>query len=147
MVKKTICSLVVGCMALASPVSLMASESDKSDIGVVSGYVKVDADAGIIEQDIEGSFNIIDLFNNISSGTLRGTWSHGNSNFGMSIFSSVTGSSQNTSARAEGRGTVRNGSGNEHSGDWQSPGVNSRGEIRRTVTGTNLAMWDLRAPR
>jgi len=81
---------------------------------------------------------------------LRGTWSWGNINTnwfgnGGQVFSSVTGNSTNTAARAQGRATVRDGHGNETSGLWQAPGVNSRAERDRT-SGTNSAFWGLRAP-
>ena len=86
------------------------------------------------------------LIHNVS----HGTWTSGNQNtnwlgFGGEVFSSVTGNSTNTNARAQGRATVRNGNGHEETGGWRAPGINSRAEIERT-SGTNRAFWGLQAP-
>jgi len=141
-VQKFFIATLTGATILSSAVPALA------DNYVVSGYAVISEDAGITEVGIEGEFNTVDLFRNIQNGTLRGTWSHGNTGFlGLgNIFSSVTGSSQLDNSRAQGRGTVRNGNGHEHTGGWQAPGLNSRGEISRTVNGTNLSFWDLRTP-
>ncbi|MCL1924573.1 MAG: hypothetical protein FWF50_03210 [Defluviitaleaceae bacterium] len=139
-IKKTMIPLLAGLVAFGTPLSALATD-------VVSGYAVISEDATTIEEEVQGEVTIFGrLRNSVSNGTLTGTWTHGNANLGTAIFSSITGSSQNNNSRAQARGTVRNGSGNENTGGWQLPGVNSRGQIIRTITGTNSAFWDLRRP-
>ena len=145
MIKKVITSLAVGGFAIGGLAPIVSAFEAPTQ----SGYAVVSEDTGIIIQDIQSEFLNLSR-TQIENGTLRGTWSHGNQNTnwlggGGQVFSSVTGSSQNTNARAQGRGTVRNGNGHENTGGWRAPGTNSRGEIDRT-SGTNRAFWDLRRP-
>lgn len=125
----------------------LASPASASQVG---GYAIVDDSTSIVYTQVEGEVSISSRqsVGENTHGTLRGTWTHGNTGilgFGK-VWSSVTGSSSNNNSRAQGRGSVRDGRGNENSGGWRAPGVNSRGEIDRTARGTNVAYWDLRAP-
>lgn len=100
----------------------VAATTYQGESEIVSGYAVVDEDAGIITQLVQGEVSMSDLFTTVANGTLRGTWTHGTANLGTAIFSSVTGNSSFTNARAAGRATVRSGVGVESTGGWQSPG-------------------------
>lgn len=140
MIKKTMASLLVGTALVTSlPLSVSATE-----VEVIGGSAIISEDASIIELDIQ-EFNPL-ARQSIGTGRI-GTWSHGNRNFGTTIFSTVIGNSGGAAnTRADGLGTVVNGNGRVGSGEWQSPGIPSDGSILRTVTGTNQSRWNLRAP-
>lgn len=139
--------LAITGLASAGLIIGLASPASASQVG---GYAIVDDTTGIVHTQVQGEVSISSRqsVGQNTHGTLRGTWTHGSTGilgFG-NVWSSVTGSSSNNNSRAQGRGTARNGQGHENSGGWRAPGVNSRGEIDRTNSGTNVAFWDLRNP-
>ncbi|MCL1949369.1 MAG: lactococcin 972 family bacteriocin [Turicibacter sp.] len=113
----------------------------------LGGSIVVEEGAETASKEIQ--VNLPGLSRNIYHGDLRGTFSSGNQNTnwlgrGGQVWSSVTGNASGA-GRARGRATVRNGNGQERTGGFQNPGVNSRAEIDRT-SGTNQAFWGLAAP-
>jgi len=141
-IKKVCMAAVAGAMILSSSATVLANT------GVAGGYVVVDEYATITKTYVTSS-NILSR-NQVVSGSLTGTWFHGNQNTnwlgqGGQVFSAVTGSSLNNASRARGLGTAVNGNGVSHTVGWRAPGVQSRGEIDRT-SGTNRALWNLDTP-
>lgn len=113
----------------------------------ISGSIIVDEATTIVHTQIQGELELPSSREVIKSGTLKGTWTYGNTGvlgFG-SVWSSVTGESTGA-GKAKGRATVRDGKGVEATGGWKNPGVNSYATIKRTTSGSNSAYWSLGNP-
>lgn len=140
MIKKLVLTGLIG-TGLVFGLTFPASASE------VGGGTIVDETTDVGHTEIQGEVSI-DSRQQVSIGTLRGTWTYGLTGApgAGTVWSTVTGSSRNDSSRAQGRGTVRNGAGHEHTGGWRAPGISSRGAIRRTLAGPNSTFWNLRRP-